>query len=334
MSERPQGPLVAPPSSHLAADFARDVARDLSSRPKQLQSKYLYDELGSSLFEAICRLPWYRITRAERRMLEQHGSDIVRLLSRGSAGPVPLIVELGCGSGEKLVILAEAVQAAGGRGRVHLIDISSQALEQSERTLGKLRHFSVVGHRETYEVGLRQAAAMRETADPMLVLLLGSNIGNFDTPAAHTFLGNIRSALAPGDFLLLGADLIKPERDLLLAYDDPLQVTAAFNRNLLVRINRELGANFVVDAFAHRAIWNARVRRIEMHLESLADQVVSIPAAGAVVRFEPGERIWTESSYKYDLPQLARLGRLSGFSIAGQWVDAEARFALTLFATV
>ena len=331
MSE-PRRTLVAPPSSLLAADFARDVARDLALRPKQLQSKYLYDELGSSLFEAICRLPWYRITRAERRLLERHGPDIVRLLSRGGAGPVPLFVELGCGSGEKLVILAEAVQAAGGRGRVHLIDISSQALEQSERTLGKLRHFSVVGHRETYEVGLRQAAAMRDTKDPMLVLLLGSNIGNFDTPAAHTFLGNIRSALAPGDFLLLGADLIKPEADLLLAYDDPLQVTAAFNRNLLVRINRELGANFDVDAFAHRAIWNAHAQRIEMQLESLADQVVSIPAAGAVVRFALGERIWTESSYKYDLPQFARMGRLCGFTIASQWVDAEARFALTLFA--
>ena len=169
---------------------------------------------------------------------------------------VPLIVELGCGSGEKIVILAEALQSAGGRARVHLIDISSQALEQSERTLGRLRHISVVGHRETYEVGLRQAAAARDGDDPMLVLLLGSNIGNFDMPAAHEFLCAIRGALAPGDALLLGADLVKPEPDLQLAYDDPLGVTAAFNRNLLVRINRELGGTFDLEAFAHVAVWN------------------------------------------------------------------------------
>ena len=146
---------------------------------------------------------------------------------------MPTIVELGCGSGEKLVILAEALQNAGARARVHLIDISSQALEQSERTLGRLRHISVVGHRETYEVGLRAAAAERD-GGPMLVLLLGSNIGNFDAPAADDFLGAIRAALAPDDALLLGADLVKSERALLSAYDDPLGVTAAFNRNLLV----------------------------------------------------------------------------------------------------
>ena len=169
---------------------------------------------------------------------------------------MPLIVELGCGSGEKIVILAEALQRAGGHGRVHLIDISSQALEQSERTLGRLDHISVVGHRQTYEVGLRDAAAARDGDHPMLVLLLGSNIGNFDMPAAHEFLRAIRDAIAPGDALLLGADLVKPERDLQLAYDDPLGVTAAFNRNLLVRINRELGGTFDLDAFAHVAVWN------------------------------------------------------------------------------
>jgi uncharacterized SAM-dependent methyltransferase len=183
---------------HQLAAFATDVARDLSLAPKQLQSKYLYDALGSSLFEAICRLPWYRITRAERGLLDRHAPAIVARLCADDGGEplVPMIVELGCGSGEKIVILAEALQSAGGRGRVHLIDISSQALEQSERTLGRLRHISVVGHRETYEVGLRRAAAARDGDHPMLVLLLGSNIGNFDMPAAHEFLCAIRDALA------------------------------------------------------------------------------------------------------------------------------------------
>src|SRR2546421_2090419 len=303
-------------TDRLVTDFAADVRRDLALAPKQLQSKYLYDALGSSLFEAICRLPWYRITRAERRLLEQRAPDVIARLTRVSADAVPLFVELGCGSGEKLVILAEALQTAGGHGRVHLIDISSQALEQSERTLGRLRHFSVVGHRETYEVGLRHAAEHREDGNPMLVLLLGSNIGNFDTPAADGFLGEIRRALAPEDFLLLGADLVKPERDLLIAYDDPLGVTAAFNRNLLVRINRELGGSFDIDAFAHRAVWNPAAQRIEMHLESLADQAVTIASAGITVRFARGERIWTESSYKYDESQIEQMGIRAGFAVA------------------
>jgi uncharacterized SAM-dependent methyltransferase len=229
------------------------------------------------------------------------------------------------------VILAEAVQAAGRRGRVHLIDISSQALEQSERTLGRLRHISVVGHRETYEVGLRQAAASRDDHQPVLVLLLGSNIGNFDTPAAHGFLCAIRGALAPGDALLLGADLVKPDRELHLAYDDPLGVTAAFNRNLLVRINRELGATFDLDRFAHVAIWNADDRRIEMHLESLVDQRVTFDS-GFSVDFAKGERIWTESSYKYEPSEIEEMGLAAGFVTTAQWIDDDARFALTLFA--
>ena len=332
---------LAPPASRLESEFATDVRRDLALAPKQLQSKYLYDALGSSLFEAICRLPWYRITRAERALLERHAPEIVaRLCSpRSRSGQaadesVPLIVELGCGSGEKIVILAEALQAAGGRGRVHLIDISSQALEQSERTLGRLRHISVVGHRETYEVGLRHAAAARDGNHPVLVLLLGSNIGNFDVPAAHEFLCAIRGALQPGDAMLLGADLVKPERDLQLAYDDPLGVTAAFNRNLLVRINRELGGTFDLDAFAHAAVWNPAHHRVEMHLESLSAQRVTIAESGITVGFARGERIWTESSYKYEPSRIDDMGLAAGFVTTEQWIDDEARFALSLFTAI
>jgi len=318
----------------LSVDFAADVRRDLSLTPRQLQSKYLYDALGSSLFEAICRLPWYRITRAERRLLRSHAGEIVDLLCGSDRSVVPQFVELGCGSGEKLVILAEALQAAGGHGRVHLIDISRQAIEQSERTLGRLDHFSVVGHRDTYEVGLRHAAAARDNGHPMLVLLLGSNIGNFDTPAAREFLRGIREALAPGDWLLLGADLVKPEEDLMLAYDDPLGVTAAFNRNLLVRINRELRGTFDLDAFAHRVVWNRDVQRIEMHLESLAPQTVRIEAGDTTVRFARGERIWTESSYKYEPGQIEDMGLRAGFAMTEQWIERNAGFALTLFSAV
>jgi L-histidine N-alpha-methyltransferase len=317
-------------SRSLVAEFAADVERDLSLRPKQLQSKYLYDALGSSLFDAICRLPWYRITRSETRLLASHAGAVVSALGAREG----TIVELGCGSGEKMLLLAEALERRGASARVHLIDISSQALEQSEQRLNRLRHVSVVGHWSTYEEGLRMAVAARAEGSTMLVLLLGSNIGNFDQPAATLFLDRIRATLSPGDLLLLGADLVKPEHELLLAYDDPLGVTAAFNKNLLVRINRELGGNFDLEAFGHRAIWNRDERRIEMHLVSKADQSVRIPAAAHVVSFRRGERIWTESSYKYEPDGIIEMGAESGFGTRDQWIDVEAKFALTLLTAI
>ena len=320
----------------LVADFASDVARDLRLSPKQLQSKYLYDALGSSLFDAICRLPWYRITRAERRLLEQHALDVVDHVGFGAAvmHAHPTIVELGCGSGEKLMLLAEALQARNASARVHLIDISSQALEQTEQRLTRLRHVSVVGHQSTYEEGLRRAAAARDPGSPVLVLFLGSNIGNFDTPAAAGFLRRLREALEPGDLMLLGADLVKPERDLVLAYDDPLGVTAAFNKNLLVRINRELQGTFDLRAFSHRAVWDAAAQRIEMRLVSDRPQTVKVGAAGVEVSFAAGEWIWTESSYKYSPAQISDMGVDARFDIVDQWIDDGARFALTLFRAV
>jgi L-histidine Nalpha-methyltransferase len=313
-------------ADRLVAQFAADVACDLALEPKQLQSKYLYDALGSSLFEAICRLPWYQITRAETRLLEQHADAIVAALDEGGT-----LVELGCGSGEKIALLAGALQERGGSARVHLIDISSQALEQTEQRLTRLQHVSVVGHQSTYEEGLRHAVALREGEGPMLVLLLGSNLGNFDTPAAAAFLDRIRRALAPGDLLLLGADLVKPERDLILAYDDPLGVTAAFNMNLLVRINRELQGDFDLASFAHRAIWNNAEQRVEMHLVSRADQAVHVGACEMVAVFKRDEWIWTESSYKYTPVQIVEMGAEANFATREQWLDESARFALTLF---
>ena len=310
----------------LVTQFVADVRRDLQLTPKQLQSKYLYDPLGSSLFEAICRLPWYRITRSESALLRRHADAIVGHLRHGT------IVELGCGNGDKLILLAEALQARGGWARVHLIDISSQALEQTERRLNRFEHFSVLGHQSTYEEGLRAAALQRTDDSPVMVLFLGSNIGNFDPPAADRFLRRIREALRPGDVLLLGADLVKPERELVVAYDDPLGVTAAFNKNLLVRVNEELGGNFDLDAFAHRAVWNRDAQRVEMHLVSRTTQRVMIDAAELTVGFEPGEYIWTESSYKYDPDQVVEMGARLGFDLRRQWIDRAAHFALTLFA--
>jgi dimethylhistidine N-methyltransferase len=315
----------APPLESVR-DFAADVRRDLALTPKQIQSRYLYNALGSALFEAICRLPWYRITRAEARLLARYAGEMVAPLE----DPIT-IVELGSGSGEKLAMLAERLRSRRKRVLVHLVDISPAALELSERTLGALEHVSVVGHRATYEEGLRHAASQRPAGGTMLVLFLGSNIGNFDRPASDEFLREIRSCLRPEDALLLGTDFVKPERDLMLAYDDPLGVTAAFNKNLLARMNTELLADFDLDAFSHRAVWNAAESRVEMHLESRRSQTVRIPRAEIEVRFAEGERIWTESSYKYSREQVALMGDAAGYELRQQWLEPDVGFAVTLF---
>jgi L-histidine Nalpha-methyltransferase len=310
------------------SEFAADVRRNLTLSPRQLSSKYLYDTLGSYLFEAICHLPWYRITRAEGRLLTRFAREMVEPMSDPTT-----MIELGCGNGEKIARLANAVRELRRRVLVHLIDISPTALELSERTLGELPHVSVVGHRATYEVGLRHAAAERPARGSLLVVFLGSNLGNFDPPAAADFLRDIRASLGPGDGLLLGADLIKPEPELTLAYDDPLGVTAAFNKNLLARLNRELEADFDLTAFAHKAIWNREDSRIEMHLVSLRKQEVRIPAADLLVTFEPGETIWTESSYKYTADDIVDFVTGLGFRCHEQWIDPAARFSTMLFMT-
>jgi dimethylhistidine N-methyltransferase len=248
----------------------------------------------------------------------------------GVDGPVTL-VELGCGSGEKVSLVARELRKRQRPIAVHLIDISPSALELSEKNLGRIEHVSVVGHRATYEEGLRRAARERAPGSTLLVLFLGSNIGNFDPPQSEEFLREIRRALQPGDALLLGADLVKPERELQLAYDDPLGVTAAFNKNLLRRINTELLADFDLDAFDHRALWNRLERRVEMHLVSRRAQEVVIPRADFLLSLGAGEIIWTESSYKYEAGEVIDLGTRAGFRSAEQWIEPDARFALSLF---
>lgn len=307
-------------------EFAADVRRDLQLQPKQLQSKYLYDALGSSLFEAICRLPWYKITRAERSLLKRFAGQMVAPL----AGPIT-IAELGGGSGEKTTILLQAIERRQRNLSVHLIDISPTALALSERTIGQLEYVSLVGYRATYEAGLRLAAKNRPAKGTFLVLFLGSNIGNFDPPAALHFLRKIRRALRPGDALLLGADLVKPKPELILAYDDPLGVTAAFNKNLLARINTELGANFDLDSFAHRAVYNAAEQRVEMHLVSRRGQTVDIPEADCSAGFEKGEYIWTESSYKFEAEGILALATEAKFWCRESWIEPVARFSTNLF---
>ena len=315
-------PSAAPTTPDVErASFAEDVGYYLSLTPRQLPSRYLYDDIGLALFEAICRLPWYRITRTERRLLALHAQAIV-----SRTGRVSDVVELGPGCGDKLVTVLSP------HARVdltaHLVDVAPAALDAATRALAVHPELRVEQYQGTYEAGLAAFARRVRSSAPAMVLCLGSNIGNFDPPDADAFLQGIRRALAPGDWLLVGADLVKPEAELLLAYDDPLGVTASFNRNLLVRANRELAADFALEHFAHRAVWNADASRVEMHLVSLTRQRVRVPAAGVDITFADGETIWTESSYKYDPAAIVATLDRAGFSAGEQWVTDG--FALTL----
>jgi dimethylhistidine N-methyltransferase len=302
--------------------FAEEVEHYLSLTPRQLPSRFLYDELGSALFDAICRLPWYHITRGELRLLRDQAPEILAT-SRATR-----IIELGSGSGEKLATLLTSASTAAVTS-VHLIDISAAALGTAERRLREVSPARLVRHQASYHHGLDRiepAAGGERT----LVMFLGSNIGNFDPPGAEALIRAIRRRLSPGDALLLGADLVKPEPALLLAYDDPLGVTAAFNRNLLVRINRELGGDFDLTAFGHRAMWNAPLSRIEMHLVSRWRQRIRVSSAGVDIDMAEGEFIWTESSYKYRPAGIVSNLEAGGFRTAAQWIDPASEFALTL----
>jgi L-histidine Nalpha-methyltransferase len=313
--------VASSPGEASRTAFAEDVAHALTQTPRQLPSRYLYDELGSALFEAICRLPWYRVATIEQSLLSANAAAIFSCLP-----PVSTVVELGPGSGEKLVTLMAARPARDVT--VHLVDVSPAALDQAASVLAARSSLTVVAHQATYEAGLSAVGRSSDGAGQTLVVFLGSNIGNFDPPATDVFLRGARAALREGDALLLGTDLVKPEAELLLAYDDPLGVTAAFNRNLLVRVNRELGGDFDVKAFSHRAVWNAPASRVEMHLVSRSRQRVKVRESGLDITFDAGESIWTESSYKYRIDDLAPVLDRAGFQVTGQW--QESGFAVTL----
>ena len=309
------------------ASLVADVRHFLLQSPRQLPSRGLYDTLGSALFEAICHLPWYPVTRAERRLIAAHRTEILEC-----AGWPDRLVELGCGSGEKLLLLLGPSRTFTERTvrRIDLVDVSALALATAARAVGDDRDVVIVTHQQRYEDGAARAAASRLPGERFSLLFLGSNIGNFDPPGARQFLETLRKTLRPGDCLVIGADLVKPERTLLLAYDDPLGVTAAFNKNLLVRINREMGGTFDISKFEHRAVWKADESRVEMHLVSRVSQHIDIPAAGLSFDLRSGETIWTESSYKYDPSTFNDMLRRSGFIPAQHWIDREGQFLLAI----
>ena len=308
------------------SDLLEDVRASLTKPgQKELPSKYLYDDIGSALFEVITLLPEYGLTRAGLRLLARNVPDLAGRLP----GPA-MVAELGSGSGKKARLVVEAL--AGQQSVVfYPIDISPAALEQCSREVGQVDSVEVVPIEKGYLAGLREVVRRRADGMNLLVLFLGSTIGNFDRAVAQSFLQQVRDILRPGDSLLLSADLEKPLEQLLPAYNDPIGVTAAFNMNLLARINRELNANFDLARFEHTAPYNQEERRIEMHLRSMTKQTVNLDAAELEITLQAGETIWTESSHKFNPAEVVKMGRLAGFDCEAQWMDEEWPFAQTLF---
>ncbi len=304
-------------------EFAREVRSGLTrSEQKTLPCRFLYDDVGSALFEAITFLPEYGLTRADARLLQANASEMVDLLP-----PNVIVAELGSGTGAKTRPILEALH----RRQIvvyYPIDLSASALSRCAQDLAPLG--VVVPLATSYLEGLRQVAQRRMPGQRLLVLFLGSTIGNFDPEAAIDFLLAVRVCLEPGDALLLGADLVKPVERLLAAYDDPPGVTAAFNLNLLARINRELDADFDLRQFEHLVRYDAAAQRVEMHLRSLIYQIVSIRKADLIVDFVPNETICTEACHKFHPEQICALAGAAGFRLAATWVDEEWPFAESL----
>jgi dimethylhistidine N-methyltransferase len=303
--------------------IAEDVISGLSASPKRLPPRLFYDAAGSDLFEQITELPEYYLTRTERAILSQHASEMLK-----NAGEGLTLIELGAGTASKTKVIIEALLRQQMSGTFYPIDVSASALEIARDTLKlefpALKVRPLVGD---YSAGLSQLSG---TPGRKLVLYIGSSIGNFEPDEAGALLKTIRQSLAPGDALLLGADMVKDEAVLLAAYNDEQGVTARFNLNILARINRELGGDFDLTAFRHWAIWNAAESRIEMHLESLRTQTVNISEIDMRVRFRRGETIHTENSYKFTPAMVREILSAGGFDLEKTWMDEKKWFGVHL----
>ncbi len=307
----------------LESEFARDVRAGLTrTDQKTLPCRYFYDDVGSALFEAITCLPEYGLTRADTRIIQAHATDLLALLPRNL-----VVAELGSGSGAKTAPVLERLRRCE-TVAYYPIDLSASALARCARDLGAFAE--VFPLRATYLEGLRQAADRRAPGQALLVLFLGSTIGNFEPEAALDFLCAVRLCLHPGDALLLGTDLVKPVEQLEAAYDDPAGVTAAFNLNLLARVNRELEGDFDLRQFEHMVRYDRQAQRIEMHLRSARHQTARIRKAALTVDFMRNETICTEASHKFRPEQICVLARAAGFSLEAQWLDEEWPFAESL----
>ncbi len=307
----------------IASSIAEDVERGLSAPKKRLPAKLFYDAEGSRLFDEITRTPEYYPTRTERSILKAHAGEMVR-----QAGSNLTLIELGAGNASKTSILVEALLQRQLRVEFHPVDVSPSALQEAVASMnGHFQNLLVRPIVADYSDELPQLHALRGRK---LALFIGSTIGNFEPEEAAQFLSRLRRSLDSGDALLLGLDLIKDADVLHAAYNDAQGVTAQFNKNMLARINRELGGEFDLDAFTHVAFWNKAMSRIEMHLESRCEQKVWVQGLKRIFRFAAGERIHTENSYKFSAESVSRLIHSSGFRMERCWADPEQWFRVVL----
>jgi len=320
-------PLTKPSWAALTP-VGEEVSRGLTAQPKTLSPWLFYDAAGSRLFEAICEQPEYYLTRTESAILARHAEEMVRL---AGAGRRLSILELGAGTAAKTGQLLRSAVQRQGRTVYRPIDVSGSALEAAKSRLeAELPSLTVDPVVTDYTSGLEEITADCVPEERRMVLYIGSSIGNFDPEDAHEVLRSVRASLSPGDTLLLGMDMVKDPTLLLAAYNDDAGVTAAFNRNVLRRINRELEANFDLERFRHGAIWNSARARVEMHLESTIAQRISIPALELEVCFARGETIHTENSYKFTGRRAKETLERAGFEVERSWTDPQSWFGVYL----
>ena len=312
-----------PEAAHTAV--GAEVYRGLTSLPKTLSPWLFYDERGSELFEAITELPEYYLTRTERTIFVEYGNEI---LDAAADGRTLKMIELGAGTATKTGLLLQAAVRRQGTVDYLAIEVSESALAAAQqRIAADIPGVNVISRVGDYTDGIEEIPSAGQRR---MVLYIGSSIGNFEPADAVKVLREVRRTLTPGDKLLLGADRVKERSVLVRAYDDKAGVTASFNKNILTRINRELGARFNLRLFRHRARWNQEHSRIEMHLESLIPQHVAIPALDLEIKFGRGETIHTENSYKFTGAGISSIVERAGFAMTRCWTDEQQWFGVYL----
>jgi dimethylhistidine N-methyltransferase len=312
-----------PESAKSSKTFAEEISRSLNQKEKSINPKFLYDIKGSELFDDICELPEYYLTRTETNLLKTIGNELEKFVTQDMR-----LVELGSGSALKTRLLLDILTNIQNKTEYFPIDISDILQESSQKLLEVYENLSITGVIDTYEGGLEFVEKYDDT--PNLIAFLGSSFGNFTPEFGFAFLQKISSIMKNNDLFFIGLDLIKDKVVLENAYDDSKGITANFNLNVLSRINDELNANFVISQFAHHSLYNEKEQRIEMYLRSLEDQKVEIKKANLQLNIEKDELIHTEHSHKYSISQIKNIMHKAGFEIEKIWHDTNKPYALFL----
>lgn len=304
------------------ADMAEEISASLTRKKRFIHPKFFYDKKGSELFEQISILPEYYLTRSEMEVLEAVEDKLPKNCVQGHA-----LIELGSGSAKKTMRLMEIFTKRNGTVEYYPIDIS-EILKESSVNLQKIyKNLKITGILDQYENGLEFIKLLDRKK---FIVFLGSSLGNFENKGAVKLLKKIGNAMKKGDFFLLGLDMVKEKKVLEDAYSDSQGITSKFNLNLLTRINRELGGNFNLENFEHKAYYNSKQSRIEMYLRSKCEQEVFISKKNLKIRLKNGEMILTEYSHKYTIPKIRQMAKKTGFKIENIWFDNNRYFGLVL----